>query len=62
MLKKLLKAAVAVTVSPVALAVDILTLPESADSGRHPFSRTGKLLGRAGKNVSGAVASKGGAK
>jgi hypothetical protein len=58
MFKKLMKAAVAVTLSPVALVADIVTLPASADSGRSPFSRTGKLLDSAGKNVSDAVSAK----
>jgi hypothetical protein len=55
MLLKLVKAAVAVTLSPVAVVVDVVTLPESADSGRHPFSRTADLLHSAGKNVTDAV-------
>lgn len=58
MFLKLVKAAVAVTLSPVAAVVDVVTLPESADSGRHPFSRTASLLNSAGKNVTSAVKSK----
>lgn len=64
MLFELAKAAVAVAITPVALVADIMTLPESAESGRDPFSRTAGLLNAAGKNVSYAVkpGGKGGAK
>ena len=56
MFGKLLKAAVAVAVSPVALAVDIITIPASADKiGVGPFDRTAGLLKAAGKNVKDAV-------
>lgn len=54
-LTKLTKAAVAVTLSPVALAVDIVTLPVSAENGDEPFKRTEKLLSSAGENVSKAL-------
>jgi hypothetical protein len=55
-LEKLTKATIAVALSPVALAVDLATLPISADNGdAHPFGRTGKLLGSAGDNIKKAV-------
>ena len=50
-LGNLTKAAVAVALSPVALAVDVVTLPASADNGDSPFKRTEKLLGAAGENI-----------
>jgi len=50
------KAVVAVAVSPMALAVDIVTLPASADDfNKGPFDRTGKLLSTAGECISKAV-------
>jgi hypothetical protein len=56
MFGKLLKAAVGVALSPVALAVDIVTLPASAENPRSgAFDRTAKMLSDAGKNVSDAV-------
>lgn len=56
MISKLAKAAVAVAVTPVALVVDVVTMPASADRGdSHPFKRTGQLLEVAGKNVKEAV-------
>ena len=56
MLGNLAKAATAVALSPVALAVDIVTLPASADSqSRGPFDRTAGLLNAAGDAVSKAV-------
>lgn len=55
-LGNLTKAVVAVALTPVALAVDIVTLPASAERGEnHPFGRTGDLLNAAGKNISKAV-------
>lgn len=52
MLEKLTKATVAFALSPVALAVDIVTLPASAYRGdSHPFGRTEKLLDSAGENI-----------
>ena len=55
-LSNLTKAAVAVALMPVAIAVDIVTLPASAERGDdHPFQRTGDLLNAAGKNISKAV-------
>ena len=60
MLVQLFKAAVGVTLSPVALVIDILTLPASADNHRNqgPFHRTAGMLSEAGKNVDSAVKSK----
>jgi len=48
----LAKAAVAVALTPVALAVDIVTIPASAERGEdHPFQRTGNLLNSVGDSV-----------
>lgn len=56
MLSNIAKATVAVVVSPVALAVDIVTLPASScDFNRGPFDRTEKMLDAAGKAISDAV-------
>lgn len=55
MLENLTKAAIAVAVTPVALVVDVVTLPASAEPGREPFERTGNLLKSAGENISKAV-------
>lgn len=56
MFRNLLKAAVAVVVTPVALAVDIVTLPATAEKrGVGPFDRTAKCLNSAGKNVAEAI-------
>lgn len=56
MLSKLTKATVAVALSPVALVVEIVTLPASScDYTRGPFDRTAKLLDSAGRNVVKAV-------
>jgi len=56
MLTNLTKAAVAVAVAPVALVVDIVTLPDSASSyNKGPFDRTAKVLGAAGDAVSKAI-------
>ncbi|MFZ2524442.1 MAG: hypothetical protein WAW87_03915 [Candidatus Ferrigenium altingense] len=42
--------------TPVAVVVDVVTLPASAERGDdHPFQRTGDLLNAAGKNISKAV-------
>lgn len=48
-LSNLTKAAVSVMLTPITLAVDVCTLPESAYNDRHPFSRTGQMLTNAGK-------------
>jgi hypothetical protein len=55
-LSSLTKAAVAVVATPVALAVDVLTLPASSmDPHRGPFDRTEEMLDAVGKNISAAV-------
>lgn len=52
LLSNLTKAAVSVALSPVALAVDIVTLPASAeDPKRGAFDRTAKLLDAAGSAI-----------
>jgi hypothetical protein len=43
------KAGIAVTLAPVALVADILTLPASAHDNKSPFHRTSKMLDAAGK-------------
>jgi len=56
MFGNLLKAVVAVAASPVALVVDIVTLPESScDINKGAFDRTSALLKAAGDNVMKAV-------
>ena len=56
MLVNLLKAATAVVLTPIALVVDIVTLPESScDIRKGAFDRTSALLDAAGKNVMDAV-------
>lgn len=48
--------ATGVVVAPVALAVDVVTLPASAEDPRkHPFDRTAKALGLVGEGVKDAV-------
>lgn len=55
-IKNLTQAAVAVALSPVALAVDIVRIPVSAENGDdHPFQATGSLLNSAAKSVKKAV-------
>ena len=55
MLEKLTKAAVAVAVTPVALAVDTVMIPFDAENRGDVYSRTTNLLESAGKNISKAV-------
>lgn len=56
LLSNIAKATVAVAVAPVALAVDIVTLPASADDfNRGAFDRTEKMLDAAGKAITDAV-------
>lgn len=55
MLEKLTKAAVAIAVTPVAVAVDVVMIPFDAENKSEVFSRTGDLLKSAGDNVSDAV-------
>lgn len=55
-LTNLAKAAAAVAVAPVAVVVDVVTLPASAnDWNKGPFDRTAKVLGAAGDAVSKAI-------
>ena len=54
-LSNLTKAALNVAVSPVALVVDLATLPASACDLSGPFDRTAGCLKRAGKCVEAAV-------
>jgi hypothetical protein len=54
-LANVVKASFAVAASPVALIADLATLPASAEYDRHPFERTGKMLGAAGRCMSEAV-------
>lgn len=56
MLGSLTRAVVAVALTPVAVVVDVVTLPASAERGDdHPFQCTGSLLNSAGKNIIKAV-------
>ena len=54
-LSNLTKAALNVAVSPVALVVDLATLPASSLDLKGPFDRTADCLKRAGKCVEAAV-------
>jgi hypothetical protein len=55
-LGNLTKAAVAVALTPIALVVDIVTLPASAYRGDvHPFGHTVDLLNEAGKSANKAI-------
>lgn len=56
-LTNVVKAGIAVTVSPVALVADIVTLPGSAVDNKPPFARTAKMLNAAGECISQAVKS-----
>ena len=59
MLGNLIKAAVAVAAAPVALVVDIVTLPASAEHPtRGAFDRTTAMLDAAGDNMKQAVKNK----
>lgn len=59
MFGNLLKAAVAVVAAPVALVVDIVTLPASAEhSTCGAFDRTAAMLDAAGDNMKQAVKGK----
>jgi hypothetical protein len=55
LLSNLTKAAVNVAISPVALAVDLVTLPLSAENGDDAFERTSDRLAAAGKNIKKAL-------
>lgn len=54
-LSNLTKAALNVAVSPVALVVDIATLPSSALEIKGPFDRTANCLKRAGRCIEAAT-------
>jgi hypothetical protein len=49
------KAAVAVAVTPLAAAVDVVTLPPNAERGAPPFGRAARCLGQAGKAFDAAI-------
>lgn len=55
MIINLIKAATLVAVSPLALAVDVVTLPGSAYDGKHPFHRAKRVLNSAGEKVEAAI-------
>jgi hypothetical protein len=56
MIGNLAKAAAAVALTPVALVVDVVTLPSSAmDLQAGPFDRTKALLSSAGENAHKAI-------
>lgn len=56
LLSGLTKAAVSVALTPVALVVDVVTLPASAEDYRKgPFDNTAALLKNAGKQVGEAI-------
>jgi hypothetical protein len=55
MFKALLKASVAVIVSPVMVCADVLTLPASAYANKSPFAKTGAMLNSAAKNLNKAL-------
>ena len=51
-LTNLTKAAISIAVTPVAFAIDVVTLPISAEKGEeHPFQRTEKVLGNIGEKI-----------
>lgn len=54
-LTNLTKAAVSVAVAPVAVAVDVVKLPVTADSLENPFKHTEKVLNNAGECVNEAI-------
>lgn len=55
MFDKLLKATVAVALTPVSLVVDLACLPSDAYDGENVAPRTRALLEAAGKNITAAV-------
>jgi len=57
LLENLLKATVAVVVTPVALVADIVSIPFDSSSNTEVFSRTSGLLDDAGKALKEAVKS-----
>ena len=54
-LGNLTKAVVAVAVTPVTLAVDVLAIPFDAENKGEAFSRTTNMLNAAGDNLTKAV-------
>lgn len=55
MIKRLMKAAVAVALSPVAVVADAVMLPDDATEDREFAPRTSTLLRAAGENIRRAV-------
>lgn len=55
MFANLLKAAVAVAVTPVTLVADLVTLPSSAYNNRGPFDRTARKLEQSGAALDAAL-------
>ena len=55
MFSNLLKATLSVAASPIALAVDLVTLPESAYDDTDPFKHTKEMLDNAGECFKTAV-------
>lgn len=54
-LSNLTKAVVGVVVAPVALAIDIVSLPKDACDNNDAFSRTESVLNSVGQNVKDAI-------
>lgn len=55
LIESLTKATIATALLPVGVAVDIVSLPASAENGRPAFDVSGALLGALASNVSNAV-------
>ena len=55
MIRNLTRATISVAVTPIAVVVDVLTLPASAEYNKPPFGLTEALLKNAGKCVKEAV-------
>ena len=55
MFSNLAKAAVAVVVTPVALVVDVVSLPSTSESGKPAFGKTSAMLSAAGAAISEAL-------
>ena len=49
MIGNLMKAGISIAVTPVAVLVDIATLPASAYNDEEPFKRTGQQIKNAGR-------------
>lgn len=54
-LSSITKAAVAVAVTPLAVVADVVKLPATADSNKHPFQHTKEMMGAAADNIKNAV-------